>query len=68
MDIGKTQGVTVGIGHESSEESYVVLHVVNSVTVAMNETTARFLADQLLMTANTIWPIEDESESNTDEG
>ena len=67
MDIGKTQGVTVGIGHER-DESYVVLHVVNSVTVAMNETTARFLADQLLMTANTIWPIEDESETDTIEG
>lgn len=59
MDIRNACGMTVGIGNEpDNDERYVILHILNSVTVGMNEAQVRFLVDQLLTCANTIWPAD----------
>lgn len=58
MNALKATGLLVGIGNEDGKE-YTVLSVLNGSLISMNESATRMLADDLLRTANRIWPIEE---------
>lgn len=51
--------IAVGV---NEEEQRVVVVLDGSVTIQLAESTARKLADDLLMNANYLWPIEEGEE------
>ena len=58
MNVNKASGLLVGIGYEDDESPYVVLHILNTGSIALKEEMARKLADDILRNANEIWPVD----------
>lgn len=61
--MSKVISICVGAGFDEEAKTHHVIVRDGMSTWTLNEAATRFLADQLLMTANYIWPVIDQEDA-----